>query len=260
MSRASRGFRIAGRVIKIASLGVVFGVIIFLLWRIFSAGTPGELKSLRVNDGVARAYEESDGQIYMFRQNLQKTTNAERNRGLFTVSDYVIIPKGNQIQVVYRYTNGVGESLVENRKLEKEPEKLEGLFSASILVMTDLTPDNDKDNAGDDKNAVSYTRVYASKTEHKRENLYNYYRCVYDFTDSGVSLEGLPENKEILGIYFDIYYVGDLDENRQVKTDAESGAELEAYGSLMLYEYKGENTRVFPSGSELRAIKKYSDK
>ena len=83
MSRASRGFRIAGYLIKFAATALVAGVIIALLLRIFSSGTPRELKAMTPNDRLAAAYETYGKDLYIFKQDHKSMTTAERNYGYF---------------------------------------------------------------------------------------------------------------------------------------------------------------------------------
>ena len=248
--------RITGRIIKVIAFSAVFAVIIFLLWRIFSSGVPNEMKSLTVNDGVVAAYEAGDGALYMFKQNPQKTTNAERNRGFFTVCDYVIIPEANQIQVVYRYTNGAIVSLVENGKVAETPKEDEHIFDTSLLVIRDLTPENTADNAGLSEGTVDYTRISPSDSKRMQKDLYNYYRLVFDLNGTDLSVKDLEGGNDLLAIYFDIYYAGDVDESGSITaTDPETGEEELAYGSLPIYTKGMENRRVFPSGKDVKAIK-----
>ena len=261
MSRASRGFRIAGILIRAISVSLVFGVIAFLLWRVFSSGIPKDIDKITVNSALAEAYEEGYGNIYMFKQNPQKTTTAERNKGFFTVADYVIIPEADQIQVVFRYTNGAIRSLVENGKLSETPNMDDELFSVSLSMMKDLTPENTEDNVGKDKSTVEYLRVYpdGEQTKRTQKNLYNYYRFVFDISESGASLSEMLDSGELLAVYFDIYFVGDLDADGKVPTDPETGKESGSYGTLMLYEYLADTERVFLSRAELNSIKNYKD-
>ena len=227
MSRASRGFRIAGRIIKLSAFAVIFAVIALLLWRITSSGTPKSMDVLTPNDRLEEAYGEYGKELYVFSQDLKNITMAERNYGYFSVTDYYIIPEADQIQLVFRYNNSTVRHLAEDYKLEDVPDLNELLYDVTLYVQTDLTPENSEDNAGNMEGVVSYTRVHPveSLTTHERKPLYNYYRYVFDLSSVGLSLSDLLESGELLAVYADIYYNQDID------------YEETPYGTLCLYDY-----------------------
>ena len=245
MSRASRGFRIAGYLIKFAATALVAGVIIALLLRIFSSGTPRELKAMTPNDRLAAAYETYGKDLYIFKQDHKSMTTAERNYGYFGITDYYIIPEADQIQLVFRYNNSTIRALAEDYSLSEVPDKGAELFDVSLLVQTDLTPDNDKDNAGDVPEAVSYVRLMPVSAERKQTTLYNYFRYVFDFGEAGLSLSDILDSGELLAVYADIYY------NEDINYD-----EL-AYGTLFLYDYKTDIVKERLTSKDKQAIKKY---
>ena len=74
MSRASRGFRLAGMLIRFLLILAVFSVIGFLLWRVFfSSKPPKDLTHLTPNAALSAAYEQeiraiTDRYIYSFKE------------------------------------------------------------------------------------------------------------------------------------------------------------------------------------------------
>ena len=247
MSRASKGFRIAGNLIKFTATAVVMGVIALLLWRIFSSGTPASLKAMIPNDDLSAAYETYGNDLYIFKQDHKSITTAERNYGYFAITDYYIIPDANQIQLVFRYNNSTIRSLAEDYKLDKVPSKDAELFDLTLLLQTDLTPDNDKDNAGDIEGTVEYTRLFPTSVERKRTNLYNYFRYVFELDGAELELSQLMENGSLLAVYADVYYNQDIN------------YEDTAYGTLFLYDYKTDNVKQKLSLADKNAIRKYAE-
>ncbi len=246
MSRASKGFRIAGNLIKFAAASVIAAVIILLLWRIVSSGTPGELDAMIPNDRLAAAYETHGNDLYIFKQGHKSITTAERNYGYFAITDYYIIPDANQIQLVFRYNNSTIRSLAQDYSLAEVPSKDAELFDLSMVIQTDLTPENKDDNAGNIAEAVNKTRIYPVSAQRERTSLYNYFRYVFDLDEAGLSLSELLESGELLAVYLDVYYNEDVN------------YEEYAYGTLFLYDYKTDIIEQRLSMKDRRAIRDYN--
>lgn len=245
MSRASRGFRIFGKAIKFLFFIFVFSVIFFLFWRIFSSDNPKSMERLAVNDKLAAAYEQDGNDLYMFNQNLDMITRTEHNYGYFAVTNSVFIPAANQIQITFRYNNSTITHLAEDKELSEVPSRDEDLFDVTLLLATDLTPENTEDDLGNDPDSVKLTRVHASSVTAEKKNLYNYRRFVFDLDEIGVSLEDLLESGELLAVYTDIYYVGDVN------------YEETTYGTLCIYDHLSGTHEVKLSGADKRALRKY---
>ncbi len=253
MSRASsnmrRGLRVTGKILKTMAAGLILGVVVLLAWRLLSAGTPRELKPLTANDKLCAAYEKYGDDLYMFKQGHKSLTTAERNRGYFGFTEYVIIPEANQIQMVFRYNNSTIRKVSEELKLDPVPSVDDYLFDVSLYIQTDLTPENKEDNGGNIEGAVEYTRLLPSEEPlHGQKNLYNYYRYVFDFSDQGLDLSELLDSGRLLAVYADIYYVGNIN------------YEETPYGTLFLYDYKSDRTTVRLSGKDEKAIVAYREK
>ena len=247
MSRASKGFRIAGNLIKFTASAIITGIIALLLWRILSSGTPSSLKAMIPNDSLSAAYETYGSDLYIFKQDHKSITTAERNYGYFAITDYYIIPEANQIQLVFRYNNSTVRSLAEDYGLEEVPSTDAELFDVSLVLQTDLTPDNKDDNAGNIEGTVAYTRLLPTSAERETTRLYNYFRYVFEFDREGVSLSQLLESGELLVIYADVYYEEDVN------------YEERAYGTLFLYDYKTDIVKQRLSAADKRAIKGYTE-
>ncbi len=246
MSRASKGMRIAANLLKFTAACVVAAVIALLLWRIFSSGTPSSLKAMIPNERLAAAYEASGNELYIFKQDHKSITTAERNYGYFAITDYYIIPEAEQIQLVFRYNNSTIRSLAVDYALAEVPPTDAELFELSLVLQTDLTPESSEDNAGDIPEAVSYTRIQPVEVKREQKNLYNYYRYVFDISESGLSLSSLLESGELLAVYADIYYNGDVSYDEP------------AYGTLFLYDYKTDIVRESLTARDKRVLRDFN--
>ena len=224
--------RVLGRVVK-TSIGLfVFFINAIILWRVFfSASIPSDVKSLTVNEPLAAAYaqhgEDSDF-CYQYQKSL---TYAAHNAGYFGIPEYVIIPKAEQVQIVFRYNNSTLRHLAEDYGLAEIPDKSEELFDVTLVRSTDLTPENRDDNL--DPTTITTERYQPTSVVRDETSLYTYYRIVFD----GVVLEN-----GTLGLFADIYYKGDLDYTK------------EAYGTLCLYDDLSEWLEYDLSKADRRAL------
>ena len=248
MSRVNRVFKISGCLIK-----CIFGLIIAvvcaaLLWRVFSSGDPKSMKSLSVNDKVYNAYLENGESLYMFNQEQNSITRGENNYGYFSVTDCKFITDANQVQIVFRYNNSTIRSLAEDYSLPNVPDRSEELYDVTLLLAIDLTPENKDDNATNDPASVRFVRVHASSYTRDTKLMYNYYRMVFDIGESGEDIKSLLDSKLLLAVYTDVYYVNDLD------------YEKDPYGTLCLYDYISDNKTVELERADKRAIKEFSGK
>ena len=241
MSRASRGFRIFGFLIKFSATLVVASVCGLLFWRIFSSNTPKSLTDISVNNAVYDAYS-NDGELYIFSQEQNSTTRAENNAGYFSVTHTAFIPEANQIQVVLRYNNSTIKHLVEDKELSAIPSRDENLFDVNLFFSVDITPDNKDDNAIISEES---TRTFSCSSElviSEKKNLYNYRKFVFDLDKCGEDLEELLDSGVLLAVYADIYYVEDMDLSEK------------AYGTLCLYDYVTDIEDIPLSSAEKKSV------
>ena len=242
MSRVSRGFRIAGYLVKTFFMCLVAFVCAALLWRVFSSSDPDSMKSVYINDAVYEAYNSSGGALYMFAQEQDPITRGEDNAGYFGVTRAVFIPEANQIHVVLRYNNSTIKHLVEDYGLENTPERGEDLFDISLFFSVDLTPDNKEDNATISETGTRTFRCSSQLVEREQKNLYNYRKLVFDLDECGEDLSELLDSGLLLAVYADVYYVEDMDLDK------------EAYGTLCLYDYITEKDEIKLSSDDKKAI------
>lgn len=245
MSRVSRGFKIFGWMIKTLFTLIVFSVCAFLLWRIFSSANPDSMKAISVNDSIYEAYNNADGNLYMFSQKQDPVTRGENNAGYFGITQAVFIPEANQIQVVLRYNNSTLRYLTEDYKLESTPLREEDLFDVNLFFSVDLTPENTEDNATISDSGTRTFRCSSTLVERDQKNLYNYRKFVFDLDSCEEDLSDLLESGLLLAVYADVYYVEDMNPDE------------EAYGTLCLYDYVTEREKIKLSSSDRKAIEEW---
>lgn len=211
-----RTHRVVGRVVKLTLTLFVFAVTAILLWRVFfSANIPDSLSAISVNDHTRTAYSAHGDDLILQYQNQKSLTYGKQNAGYFGVAEYYFIPQADQVQVVLRYNNSTLKHLAEDYGLAEIPDKSGAYFDVTLLHVTDLTPDNEADNA----DPATLLSVRYQPTEVKRDttSLYTYYRLVFD----GVHID----EQAVSHVFLDVYYVDDLD------------YEKAPYGTLLLYDH-----------------------
>ena len=162
MSRVSRAFRIGTKIIKYFFILLVVAINVFFLWRIFSSNDPSSLKALSPNEALAAAYEADGDLVGMFSQEQRSITSGEENYGLFAVSKTVFIPSANQIQITVRYNNSTLRRTQEKYGLSEVPARDADVYDVSLLIVTDLTPEDDSDNLSLSEDSVKQTRIFPS--------------------------------------------------------------------------------------------------
>lgn len=247
MSIVGKGFKLMGCLVKVLFGLLILAVCVFLFWRISSSKTPDTLTDISVNDAIYEAYGDSDGELYIFRQEQGTITRGARSPGYFSITHTVFIPEANQIQVVFRYNNSTIRSLVSDYSLDAEPERSEDLFDVNLFFSVDLTPENTDDNAIITEEGTRTFRCSSELIASEEKSLYNYRKFVFDLDECGEDLAELLESGCLLAVYADIYYVEDMD------------LEAEAYGTLCLYDYKTKTEDVTLSKSERESIEAFGD-
>lgn len=238
--------KIARLTVKAVGMILVFGTIIFFIWRAFiSTIVPAEVKYLSANTPLKEAYAAAlaEGrEVTVFYQESQydTTTVRDKNYSYFTAKDARFIQEANQVQILFRYNNATIRHLVEDYQLTETPDRAEELYDVTLYVAYDLTPSNLTDNAGNDPNAVKFVRYHASSSEPAQSLIYNYRRMTFD----GVDMTGT--DAPVLAVYVDVYYLGDLN------------YEAEPYGTICIYDYLAENTYETLTKQEIEALEKLS--
>lgn len=238
----SKRMRWLSFLLKACCLALVLSVNILLFWRMCSSSDPESMTTLSVTPAMLQVYEEK-GNLNIFTQEQNTITRAEKNYGYFSISQFLFLTDTNEVQLVFRYNDSTVRHLVEDYSLPEEPATGSDLYEITLLIATDLTPDDKSDNDGNDPASVSFTRVHAKVREvygetKDEKTVYNYRKFVFE----GVEITDLT-----LAVYADIYYVGDVN------------YEAEAYGTLCLYDWSSEKkpyTLTSADKSNLEAARK----
>ena len=243
MSRASRAWKTMGRIIKlIAALAIAF-VFGLLGWRLMADRTPRSMATLSVNEQTYRAYVENGESLTLLTQEQNTITRGTKNAGYFSVTEDVLIPEANQIQLLFRYNNSTIRALKTDYNLAELPARESELYDVTVLLAIDLTPDDPSDNAGNAPESVRFVRVHASAAPvTETTQLYNYRRFIFDVGSSGEDLRSLLDSGLLLAVYADVYY------NQDIRYDENP------YGALCLYDYKTETETVKLTSRDRKAL------
>lgn len=206
--------KIVGWVLKSILYMVIVFIASLLIWRVyFSTKIPEKIRLTDVNDILVEAYKSNNGNITPYDQDQQSLTRGEDNYGYFSIEDYVIIPEAKQVQIIFRYNRSTLEHLMEDYCLAELPSRDRDWFDVTLVKTTDLTPDDKSDEL--DPDTLAKERYFPTKVIKESTKMYDFYRIVFDGVDIG-TLD--------LGLFADIYYVGDIDYT------------ADAYGTLCLYD------------------------
>ena len=233
--------------IKALGLILVFGTIIFFLWRVFSSGNPKELERLTPNPTLNEAYAAATDAgkslniytPYVPEQN--RITRAEHNLGYFSVTDVKFIDEADQVQVLFRYNNSTIRHLVQDYDLPATPARTDELYDVTLYVAYALTPADASDNDGNDPASVKFARFHATSSVADEKNLYNYRKLIFDGVDMNV------EDTPVLAVYVDIYYRDDIHY-------IEDPDGKDSYGTLIIYDYAAEREPYELSKQEIEAL------
>ncbi len=240
MSIARRTLRITKKLIKLAFVLLIVFINALLIWRLFSTSEPKTMKALSPNEALVSAYLESGEALGAFRQEQRTITSAEGNYGYFSVTKATFIPSANQIQVVFRYNNSTLRHTQEDFSLDEAPSRDDDVYDVSLLVVTDLTPDNDDDNLSTSSESVKMSRIKPTYSESDKTSLYNYRLLVFDLDE--LDLASLVQDETLISVFADVYYSGAVD------------YEEKPYGTLCLYDYKTATEPVKLSKDDIDAI------
>ena len=227
----SKAGKIIWKLIKAFFWLIIFTVNAIMLWRVLFSGDPSEIKPILVNEQTLAAYEENGNDLRLEIQKQRTITES----GKFSVTDCVFIPEARQIQITVRYNNSTLRKLAEDFELQNLPDREDELFDVTLVKTIDLTPENKDDNTI--KSELREERYYPSEdTKSAYKKLYSYRKFIFD----NVTYE------DAVGMFVDIYYIGDTDYN-----------EL-PYDALCIYDELMEIEERELSGADKRALKKAS--
>ena len=228
-----KGPKIIARVTKLLFSLFIFGVCGILVWRVFfSTVIPKEIDHLVPNERLTQAYEENGGSLTLQYQELSTITRAADSYGYFSVESCVFIPEADQVQLVFRYNNSTIRHLKEDYSLSEMPQKSDHLYDVSLVLATDLTPNDHSDDLKVE--SLNHQRILPTGTPVREETaLYTYYRYVFD----GVTLK-----EDTNSVYVDVYYVEDI------------RYEERPYSTLLIYAWDEKWIPYHPTRADLDAM------
>jgi hypothetical protein len=236
--------RIIKLTLKAIGLLLVFGTIIFFLWRAFiSTIIPKEVDGLTPNDPLHAAWltaAEAGEELTYFTQMQSETTTADHNYSYFTAKEVAFIEEANQIQLLFRYNNSTIRSLVKDYELPEIPDRTADLYDITLYVAYDLTPADLSDNDGNNPESVKFVRYYPTSSQSAQTLMYNYRRLVFDGVDMNVT------DNPVLAVYVDVYYVEDIDYTK------------DSYGTLCVYDYATTKDYYDLTKEEAAALEAYT--
>lgn len=223
---------------------VVLLVCCFMLWRVFSTGTPKEIDRISVNERLLSVYSEQGESIYMFSQHQDIITRAEYNSGYFAIPDYTFIPDANQLQLVFRYNNSTLKSVATDKGLSESLNRDGDYFDVSVVLYIDLTPDNADDNEFTSSENVKKIRCKGHVVGKDKTTLYNFYRYTFYFDEAeeAVDIKELMAGNSLIAIHAQFYYNEDLNYDES------------PYGALLLYDPNMKNIEVELSSNDKRVL------
>lgn len=224
----SKALKIIGKIIKYSFYFVIIAINAIMLWRIFFSGDPSEIKPLIANEKLVSVYNEKGNDLVLKTQKQKALAES----GRFSVTDCVFIPEADQIQITVRYNNSTLRRLAEDFELSTVPEKKDELFDITVVKTTDLTPENDEDNLK--RENLKEERFYPTgKSKTAYTSLYTYKKFIFDNI----------EWEDAVGLFLDIYYVGDMDYSDT------------PYDALCIYDALMDMDERSLSGADKRALK-----
>ena len=244
MSRVWVGIKRVWKLLSFACGCIVLTVCVFMLWRVFSTGTPKTIDRLSVNERLSAAYAEQGEGLYMFKQNQDIITRADYNSGYFAIPDYRFIPDANQLQLVFRYNNSTLKALATDKELSEVPDRYGDYFDVSLVLYIDLTPDNLEDNGDTSSPNVKKIRCNGHVTNTDKTALYNFYRYTFYFDEceEPVDIKALMDGNTLIAVHAQFYYNEGLD------------YEEDPYGALLLYDPSMNNSTVKLSSDDKKAL------
>ena len=135
------------------------------------------------------------------------------------------MPAADQLQLLVRYNDSTLKALAEDYALDFLPESDKDWYDVTLVLALDKTPEDATDNLASDPESVELVRVKATALaarEHKGRHSYR--KFIFD---------GISFDENLLAVYVDFYYTGDL---RYENEDFDI-YEDKAYGTLCLYAH-----------------------
>jgi hypothetical protein len=157
--------------IKITCIVLVFSVIGFLAFRVFSFNYyPKEIKNIYFNDTLRAFYNERGGEIGAKTQGLRAPYDDE-DKGNFFCDNLIIIPELGQLQVSVRYNAALIEALKQELKIDGISAEDKDSFSFRLYM------------SGESENEADHLIGTLDYVGFDSFLMYRYYKLVFDGVD-----------------------------------------------------------------------------
>lgn len=190
------------KILRVVGWIVFCSVLAVLMWRMCSTSNdPKSVSTIMVNDKLANIYSVQKDSMEIYYQNLDEFNRNEDSYGYFAVTQSIIIPSAEQVQIVFRYNVSTLKYLAEDfpDDFSETPDRNEDLFDVTLVKVIDLTPNNAEDN--DDEDNLRFERYFPSDSISDQTARHNYERLLFEDINC----------EDALVVYVCIYYKGDLD-------------------------------------------------
>lgn len=197
----SKRAKITKKILRIVGWILFCSVLSVLMWRMCSnSNDPKSVSTIMVNDKLANIYSVQKDSMEIYYQNLDKFNRDEESYGYFAITQSIIIPEAEQVQIVFRYNISTLEYLAKDfpSDFPEVPDRNEDLFDVTLVKVVDLTPENTEDN--DNKDNLRFERYFSTDSVSDQTSRHNYTRLLFE----DISCE------DALTAYVCIYYKGDL--------------------------------------------------
>ncbi len=166
-----------GIFIKVVALTLCISVIGLLAFRIIIFNSyPSSMKRLCFNDALTGYYNENDGDITVYTQELRANYD-DPDEGNFFCDNLYVIPEISQLQISLRYNVSLMENLREEYGVEIDP------YDTSVYTFRLWT-------SGDSENAEDHITGKLTTAAWDDQYMYRYVKLVFD----GVRLDWEAEN------------------------------------------------------------------
>ena len=235
MPRAKRVMR---RVLRWCGWILFLAVMVTLFWRMCAQKTPKALRMITPTKQLTELYRVLGDDVILYYQKYEEFTCEKRNYGYFAVTNALIAPQIEQVQLVLRYNNSTLEKLPQDYKglCNEVPDRDETVYDVTLVMVIDLTPEDATDN-GDEKN-LKKERYFPTQMISEKQGLHNFRKYIFDGIDMG----------NALAVYVDIYYKGALENAEEPYAD-------EPYGTVRIYSKDAKDLTYLLSGSEKKSLR-----
>ena len=216
---------------------VIIAVLGILAWRFIASANPYSMKRIIPNKALCQAYVEHE-KISVFTQDQDNITRGDKSYGYFSVTEAKFYEEAEQVQIIFRYNDSTLRHLCEDYGLDQAPAKESEVYDVTLTIAYDLTPNDTTDNAGNNPESVRFERVHATRSASDSKAIYNFRKFVFD---------GVKIDDSVLAVYVDVYY------NQDINYDEE------AYGTLIIYDYKTKKEYSSLSGQDKDTLERWTD-